>query len=152
MKEPAWSVECKLHGLLSVAETRAHVPFIVGVHWVEMHGAGAAIEGRDWMSYPAVPRCDTCNVIVEPPFWQHSVGTPLGKEFIDYDGLWMLCDRCHAFRATGDLSGWMEHYFRTIMQQTKTMDADRDAVGLVVAKRLRVLLDRLDMGTRVAAR
>ena len=48
-------------------------------------------------------RCDTCNVVAEPPWWTRTVTPRL--DIGDEDGRWLICDPCEQLFKVGDIEG-----------------------------------------------
>lgn len=147
-----FTVRCLL-GCGIVAQTpEPDVPQRVAVHFQLVHPdvQQPLRQNREWESFASPLRCDTCNEVVELPYWRHVSTPPTRSSFtFDADGLWLLCETCHDLRTRGDLAGWVQRHeaiaveqspiLLTLPQVRATMRNERAAV-------MRQLLERLNDG------
>jgi hypothetical protein len=92
---------CPEHGIVMLGP-RSQVLQMIAVHYAAEHGGDPQVllEGKHFVLEVAPMRCDICLVVAEPPWWKHTTSRPL-LEWGDADGLWLLCDTCHATLGQG---------------------------------------------------
>ena len=89
---------------LIAIETRVPALVMVGQHFADAHPqVSPVVDGKHFLFDMAAGRCDVCNIVAEPPFWEYRI-TP-GQAPHDADGRWAVCDPCHGLLAARDVKG-----------------------------------------------
>ena len=126
-------------------------------HYLAAHpGIRVVILGQHYEVLEPPIVCDTCDQVIEPPFWVHRSDPPTSVGVsVDEDGIWITCDACHELWANGKLSDWVRRTWRIAQEQSpflKQADAkSRDAATMTratIAQRFQLLKLRWDEGYR----
>lgn len=115
----------------------------------EHHRTGRLREGRDWRRIDPPPRCDLCGMVAERPWWEH-IATPRLAEMDDLDGVWLVCDACHALVVLKDLDGLLARSWE-VAKVASPWIARRPHADLIksrLRKQVRLVLERFDAGRR----
>jgi len=110
---------------------------------------------QHWRGRAAVPVCDACYSILEPPYWDHTSTPPTHSGgFRDDDGGWLLCDTCHDLCAAGRPGAWVRHaWTSTTARYPWLLRLSPDGqIGsrAELAGTLRLLVSQLDEGKRLS--
>lgn len=99
-EEFVWNAHClrcpftdQGHRLVAMA-LRQNAELMTVQHFQVDHGdQNVIIQGVDFTLSLAPARCDVCNVVLEPPFWEYAITAR--QVPWDADGKWAVCDGCH---------------------------------------------------------
>jgi hypothetical protein len=135
---------CTEHGVIALGPVGL-VRDMIQAHFVLEHHRVIITEGRDFTIMPAPLRCDLCGAVADPPWWTHVVDPPLFNQG-DADGLWLVCDPCHAHVAAKDLSGLVAGAVAS--QQAQSAELSEDVIRAYTTPRFTAFLEGTDSGVR----
>jgi hypothetical protein len=132
---------------------REHLSALHPIETAALQASGGRLDDQ-WRGRVAVPVCDACYSILEPPYWDHTSTPPThAGGFRDDDGGWLLCDQCHELRIAGRPGAWTRYVWTTVSSrypwmQHLTPDGQL-GTRAEMASTIRLLLERLDQGERL---
>ena len=146
-----YDVVCVTCGLVGMCPRYDVAETIIRHYAVEHPHERVSFGGTQFTATPAPRRCDTCNAVVELPYWTHVSDPPTSVgAIIDHDGLWLICDPCHTLWAADNRAGIAQRSWRNVCEQSPFLNqaGREDIVKASAMERLRLLFDRWDKGTR----
>lgn len=148
--EAAYSLDCLVenHGFLGTVMFCDIGNALMSHFTMEHPGVSVIRSGSEYRFYPAPPRCDSCGIIAERPWWTHTATPPI-QELEDLDGQWLLCVPCHDLYAAGDREGVLDRVVEVAqLNSPGLMTAEKiPRLRSTMVEKVEIALARFDEGT-----